>query len=247
MLRSSDLPLDKMDTWTVVKWEKPCMDECTLYQTLIEQVVRESARLFRYWIMESGVDRLDESPFDVPVNSVSGIRTIYDNSIYAFGPDLEILQTLLSSTTLDRIHLEYLLRRSIQKRWTTSGCPWIFDSPTEYNMTVSQIDWIFEVVGAYTTMIATEVIESFRSARSRTYQPSLDIVHDIVVNFILNRKMVACRFVIHATAIKFHQPLIFQYAESIIQSLSIRESTQRFSECDILGRFHELRNGSIHR
>jgi hypothetical protein len=155
---------------------------CTLYQDLIELVVRDSCRLFRYWILDSGVHHhFEESPFDLPTVSSPGIQTSYDNSIHAFEHHMENVQSLFYGGLLGGDHLDSLLMRSIQKRWAISGCPWIFEAPTEYSMAVSQIDWIFTVVGEFAATRTRTTRKEFESPRYYSYQSSLHIIHGIVV------------------------------------------------------------------
>jgi hypothetical protein len=135
----------------------------THYQEQIEHVVADSARLFQYWITESGVEG------------------VYTRSSYAFYHHLTVLRRLFEYGEPLCGILDHLLMQSIQTKWPIGGCPWIFDMPTEYNMAVSQIDWIFDVVGRYLSTQSTGILESIEPRRFYVYQPSLQIIHDIVV------------------------------------------------------------------
>ena len=214
-------------------------DEDTLYQEQIEYVVRDSARIFRYWRLDSGSNPNDNLNADfiyhmtqgVLNRQIDGVQTVYNSSPYAFENHLEIVQKLFFGGILYDSHLEFLLMQSIQSKWKHTGCPWIYDAPTEYNMAVSQIDWIFNVVGAYAGLKSTGILQSFIPLRYHIFLPSLRILHEIVINIVLHKKQMDCRLLILGMA---NQELLLPYMERIILALPMRDSTWLFTERDVM-------------
>ena len=155
----------------------------TVYQEQIEYVANESARLFQYWITKSGVH--DESDID---HVRRGVEHMYTKSSYAFDHHLMLLRQLFDYGEPLFGILDHLLMQSIQTKWGTSGCPWIFDTPTEYDMAFSQIDWIFQVVGKHMSTRSTGMLESTNPEKFYTYQDSLYILRTIVVRLVQHEK-----------------------------------------------------------
>ena len=218
----------------------PFINEKTLYQEQVEQVVHHSARIFRYWIMDSGSDGSPNDTLDADfisrmthdvIERQMGVQTLYNVSPYAFDHHLEIVQSLFSDGILYDSYLEFLLMQSIQTKWKDTGCPWIYDEPTEYNMAVSQIDWIFSVVGAYVDGKSTGILESIDPQRYYGYMPSLHVLREVVINIIIHKKRMDLRHLIMGME---NQASLLPYMGHIIQAFPIMESTWVFTERDVM-------------
>jgi hypothetical protein len=221
----------------------PFAPENTFYQEQLKDVVRDSARIFRYWIMDSGStdspnDTLDSDFIsrmtqDVINRQMDSVQNLYNSSPYAFDQHLEIVQSLFHDGLLDGSYLETLLMQSIQTKWKDTGCPWIYDEPTEYNMAVSQIDWIFSVVGAYVGDKSTDILETmYPHRRYYKYLPSLHVLREIVINIIIHKKRVDLRRLI--IRMEENQVSLSLYMEGIINAFPIMESTWVFTERDVM-------------
>jgi hypothetical protein len=167
----------------------------TCYQEQIEQVVADSARLFQYWILESGVTAymdVEACRVDKPCHNL-GVEGMYTQSLYAFDHHLMVIRRLFEYGEPLFGSLGSLLMQSIQAKWPNGGCPWVIDVPTEYNMDCSQIDWIFQVVGEHVGTRSTGILHSFEPRQYYGYLPSLRILNDIVVRLVLVEKYMECR------------------------------------------------------